>query len=306
MKFTICFILTLTFYINSQAQGCSDAGFCTVGSMHAGSNDSSKTSKRKISLLLNNGIGDEGVYVFTPGIQYEYLANAHYTFQGKITGNYASGNLGTAIGLGDLFLSSTYQINPTKKFIHSFTLGTKLPLNLGDIRYNNKPLPMQYQSSLGTIDLIVGYKLKINAFSANLAWQQPLSGINRNTFLPQYINSSEAFKYPPSNDFNRKGDVLFRAAYQIISQKKLKLNASLLNIYHLSEDTYIDANMSNNPIKIAGSKGLTVNITSMFTYQINKSISFGLSAGMPIVVRTARPDGLTRAFSITPELHINF
>jgi hypothetical protein len=39
---------------------------------------------------------------------------------------------------------------------------------------------------------------------------------------------------------------------------------------------------------------------------MNKSISLGLGGGVPLIVRKVRPDGLTRAFSITPELIIHF
>jgi len=291
---------------NVFSQGCSDAGFCTIGNIHTIPLDSIKEKKNKLSLLFTNGIGDQGVYVFTPGIQYEFEANAHFSFQSKITGNYASGNLGSAGGAGDLFLSSTYLFNSKKKTKNSFTLGVKLPLNAGDLRFENNPLPMQYQSSLGTVDLIIGYKLGVKRLSVNFAWQLPLTGRNRNTFLPQYLNTPAAYAYAPSNDFNRKGDVLLRIAYQIISKDKWKWNSSLLSIYHLGEDTYVDRNISNKPVNIAGSEGLTVNITSMFAYKINKVITIGLSGGLPLVVRKVRPDGLTRAFALTPEINFNF
>lgn len=300
--FPLLTILTTNVY----AQGCSDAGFCTVGDNNSNAQDTLKESKNKLSVLLSNGIGDQNVYVFTPGIQHEIALNTHFSLQSKVTGNYASGDLGKATGLGDLFVSTVYELNPKKKVKHTFTLGTKIPLNLGDIRNGQKPLPMQYQSSLGTFDLILGYKIKFKKIFANIAWQQPLTGRNRNTFLPQYLNTVEAFNYPPSNDFNRKGDVLFRFGYQFISNTKWKWNSSILSIYHLGEDTYVDGNLSINPIKIAGSEGLTLNLTTMLSYKMNKSITFGLSGGFPLVVRKVRPDGLTRAFALTPELNFNF
>ncbi len=306
MKFFLGLILLSTLSVHSFSQGCSDAGFCTIGNIHAAIQDTVAQKSNKLSCLFTNGMGDQGVYVFTPGIQYEFDANAKFSFQTKLTGNYASGNLGTALGLGDFFLSGTYLFNPQQKIKSSITVGTKLLLNTGDIRNEDKPLPMQYQSSLGTVDFILGYKLNINRFSANFAWQQPLTGRNRNTFLPEYLNTADAYEYPPSNDFNRKGDVLLRLAYQFISNEKWKLNASILNIYHLGEDSYIDGNISNSPIRIAGSEGLTVNITAMVSYQISKSFSIGLSGGIPLVVRKVRPDGLTRAFSFSPEINFNF
>ncbi|MGB8193763.1 MAG: hypothetical protein WCF67_17660, partial [Chitinophagaceae bacterium] len=117
---------------------------------------------------------------------------------------------------------------------------------------------------------------------------------------------SGAGKYPSSNDFNRKGDVLLRSAYNFMLHKKLNVHAGLLAIYHLAEDTYIDANISNSPISIKGSKGTTLNITAAANYALNNKISIGLSGGIPLIVRDVRPDGLTRHFVIAPELIIKF
>lgn len=285
------------------AQGCSDAGFCTMGSIKQ---SAIETSKQKLSLQLTNGIGDENVYVFTPGIQYDNKLNNNWAIQAKLTANVASGNLGTISGLGDVFISGSYTPTTKNKWKSTFILGTKLPLNNGDLRKDNKPFPMQYQSSLGTIDLIAGVSITNDKWLFATAIQQPLTGRNRNTFLPAYWANADASKYAPSNDFNRQGDVLLRAGYTIIANKKFNLKASLLGIYHLSEDTYIDANISNKPIEINGSDGITLNGTFAASYKINPKFSIAISAGLPFVVRDVRPDGLTRSFSFSPELIYHF
>jgi len=302
----LLFLVAMVFSNELSAQGCSDAGFCTIGNIQSSVKDSSKWSKHTIHLFMSNGIGDEGVYVYTPSVQYEVNIHSAWSFQSKWTVNYASGNLGTIAGLGDLFLSSTYLLNPTKRTQHSISLGAKIPLNDGNLKVNGKALPMQYQSSLGTFDLIVGYNIKYKRWSANAAWQQPLSNHNGNTFLPSVWNSEEANKYAPSNHFNRKGDVLARVGYQLVYNKKWKWLASVLSIYHLGEDTYLDPLVNNIPIKIAGSKGLTLNVTYVLSYPFNKWMSIGISGGMPIIVRKVRPDGLTRSFVITPDILFHF
>jgi len=285
------------------AQGCSDAGFCTISSIKQ---SATETSKQKLSLQLTNGIGDESVYVFTPGIQYDNKLNNKWAIQAKLTANVASGNLGTIAGLGDVFISGSYSPITKNKWKSTFIIGTKLPLNNGDLRKDNKPYPMQYQSSLGTIDLIAGVSITNNKWLFATAIQQPLSGSNRNTFLPAYWVNSEATKYAPSNDFNRKGDVLLRAGYTIISNNKFNLKTSLLGIYHLSKDTYIDGNISNKPIEINGSDGITLNGTFAASYKLNPKFSLAISAGLPFVVRDIRPDGLTRSFSFSPEIIYHF
>jgi hypothetical protein len=285
------------------AQGCSDAGFCTVGSIKQ---SDAATSKQKLSLQLTNGIGDENVYVFTPGIQYDNNLNNNWAIQAKLTANLASGNLGTIAGLGDVFIAGSYSPTTKSKWKSTFILGTKLPLNNGDLRKDNKPYPMQYQSSLGTIDLIAGVSITNNKWLFATAIQQPLTGRNRNTFLPAYWANAQANKYAPSNDFNRQGDVLLRVGYTILTNRKFNFKASLLGIYHLSKDTYIDANISNKPIEINGSDGITLNGTFAASYKINPKFSIAISAGLPFVVRDVRPDGLTRSFSFSPEIIYHF
>ena len=137
-------------------QGCSDAGFCTIGSLGQHSKNVSEEKRHKLSFMTGNGIDDENVYVFTPAIQYDYRLNKSWALQSKITANYANGNLGSAAGTGDLFMSATFDIRIKDKWRTSLLLGTKIPLNNGDIHAGGKPLPMQYQSSLGTADLLAG------------------------------------------------------------------------------------------------------------------------------------------------------
>lgn len=302
-----CLLLLLSlFSLQVFAQGCSDAGVCTIGNSATLIEDSSRATQNKLSLNLPFGKGDEGVFVFTPSLQFEKILNKHLSFQTKLTANYASGNLGNAFGAGDFFLSAQYLINPHKKAKHSLLLGSKLPLNQSNLKSANKVLPMQYQSSLGTIDLIVGYSIQYKRLLLDFALQQPLSGRNRNTFLPEYWNSEAAFKYAPSNDFNRKGDVLLSTAYQLISSKKYFLQGTVLGIYHLKEDTYVDANKSISPIKIMGSEGLTVNLAAKFLFLFNTNFTIGATVAAPIVVRKIRPDGLTRSFVLSPVLNIHF
>jgi hypothetical protein len=308
MRNIVLFLLT-GFCLSAQickAQGCSDAGFCTIGSLKPGHSDFEALKKQKITLIMSNGIGDEKVNVFTPGIQYDNRINNRWAIQTRLTGNFASGNLGNASGLGDLILSGTHSLASKSKTGLSFLLGTKLPLNNSNLSASNKPLPMQYQSSLGTVDIIGGVTLTRSQWLFALAVQQPLTGRNRNTFLPVYWGTPAADKYIPTNDFNRKGDVLLRADYRPKTSDKWTIHLGLLGIYHLGKDTYIDGNISKNPISLTGSEGLTLNGTVAVQYRASRSVSLGLSGGVPFVVRDIRPDGLTRKFVIAPEIAFHF
>ncbi|MES2647977.1 MAG: hypothetical protein V4717_13945 [Bacteroidota bacterium] len=305
MRKAIATLLLVGFAMNASAQGCSDAGFCSIGNLNHQSADSQPNFKQYLKLTMPAGVGDEDVFVFTPGLEYGFQKQ-RWQFSGKVTGNYASGNLGNATGPGDVFLSSTYQLPSSSKWKTSVTIGTKLPLNQGNLKENNLSLPMQYQSSLGTIDLISGVALKNEKWKVAAGWQQPLTGINRNNFLPQYWPDGKAAAFPSTNDFNRKGDVLLRTSYRFIKNAKWSLEGGLLGIYHLGEDTYIDANISNKPIAIKGSAGLTLNATASLERMLNKRWALGLVGGIPLVVRDVRPDGLTRSFVVAPHIIYQF
>lgn len=307
-KSVIAFIILVGTVINLQsyAQGCSDAGFCTIGNIKPHGAALQNIKKQKLTVILANGIGDESVFVFTPGIQYDNQLSDRWTIQAKITANYASGNLGNAFGLGDAYLSGTFSIKDKSSWKKSILLATKLPLNNSDIREGTRPLPMQYQSSLGTVDIIGGFSITNNKWAFATAFQQPVSGRNGNTFLPAYWNTVAALKYAATNDFNRKGDVLLRAGYNVVPNNKLNINLGLLGIYHLGKDSYIDGNISNKPIEIKGSDGLTLNGTAAAWYRVSDKFSIGLTGGVPFVVRDVRPDGLTRSFVIAPEFIFHF
>lgn len=282
------------------AQGCSDAGFCTIGGIKTQDSDSTNSKKQSISVLLPFGQGDEGVMVYTPSIQYDRKLGKQWAIQAKLTANYATGKLGDATGLGDIFLATTYSPSSKHKWKTAFTFGTKIPLNNSNLTTNGRALPLQYQSSLGTVDIIAGISIGNKKWQLAAAYQQPISGSNSNTFLPIYWGTSEAAKFAPSNNFKRKPDVLLRAAYDFFNAKQWKINGGLLGVYHLGNDTY--TNLSNQEVAINGSNGLTLNGTFALWYQANKKITFGLTGGVPFVVRDVRADGLTRSFVVSPEV----
>ena len=295
-------VVTLAGLQHLQAQGCSDAGFCTIGALKQHS--LADSSNQKLTLLLPLGLGDQSVLVFAPGLQYDRILSTNWSIQAKLTGNVASGDLGSVSGPGDVFLSGTFIIPAKAQWRTALTLGTKLPLSNANLKANGKSLPMQYQSSLGTVDLITGLSVSNPRWQLSAGWQQPLTGANANTFLPSLDARPEAPAYPPSNRFNRKADVLGRVAYTVLNQSRLNLNVGLLGIYHLGQDTYNDQN--GRAVAIAGSEGLTLNATLAGWYNLSTKLRVGFTAGMPLVVRDVRPDGLTRSFVFAPEISWSF
>ncbi|MDI9319254.1 MAG: hypothetical protein QM530_02155 [Phycisphaerales bacterium] len=304
MTKTIIFSFSILFSQQLAAQGCSDAGFCTIGSFRNHSSAQRDSLKQKFTVLLGNGIGDECVYVMTPSFQYDNRLTEQWSLQAKVTTNFASGNLASLSGLGDLYLASSYMLKSKAKWKYTLTAAFKIPLNSGDLKVNSKPLPMLYQSSLGTFDFIGGLTLSNSHWVISAAIQQPLTGANKNTFLPSKWTATEAQKYIPSNAFKRKTDGLIKATYRFKSAKKWDISAGVLAIYHFGKDAYTDA--TDKVVELNGSDGLTLNATSIFYYTINPKMLLGLSVAAPFVVREIRPDGLTRAFVLSPEFVFKF
>ncbi len=292
------------------SQGCSDAGFCTIGSFKPEVGQTAKGGgqyKHRVSFLSSFGQGDDDVFVYTPGLQYDYFSGKGWNLQAKVTGNYANGSLGTEFGPGDIFLSAS-RANPLKnKWQISYTLGLKVPLNTANASNGGMPLPMQYQSSLGTFDLIAGATVQNEKWQFSAGYQQPLSGANKNGFLPEYWNGKpEASNYPSTFKLDRKGDVLLRASRNFSSKGLFSFSTGLLGIIHLGEDSYINPFENNMVLPITGSSGLTLNVTGAAYWQIGKHTRVGLTGGIPLLVRDVRPDGLTRSWVLSPEISWRF
>jgi hypothetical protein len=301
----IVWIILISTIQQAASQGCSDAGFCSIGPFKH-TPEKEEGFKHKISWQLPVGIGDENVFVFTPALQYEVQVRK-LLLQAKITANYANGNLGSVLGAGDIYLTGSYAFSTSGIWQLQGTAGIKLPLDQSNSSEVGMPLPLQYQSSLGTVDIITGITASNNGWSISAAWQQPLTRENKNGFLQEYWNGKpEANKYPASNRLQRKGDVLIRVGKNFAAGNKWQFNTGLLSIYHLGKDKYTAITPVQRVLAIDGSEGLTINITGSAWYQINKKIRMGISAGVPAVVRDIRPDGLTRQWVLSPEISWQF
>jgi len=247
----IIILISLTPALRSQ--GCSDAGFCTVNSFKPNSTEAGTATLNKIKLGSALGFADHSITIVGSYLEYYRNINAKLGIGAKITSIYQTGNNISEFGLSDIFLNINYGLTESARL----TIGTKIPLSAGNKMADNLPLPMDYQSSLGTYDLILGFGYDIGKLQLLTALQQPLTQ-NKNEFiLDDYPQDSPLRSFQSTNNFIRKGDILLRASYPVNIGEKLKLTPSVLPIYHLSDDKYTDA--SGTSIDIQGSQGLTVN-----------------------------------------------
>jgi hypothetical protein len=304
-SFILFVVVTAT---RSNAQGCSDAGVCSIHSIknNTSGNGAKDDKNNEIAIGFAFGKGERSTSVYTPYIEYTRSITDQTSVTGKVNFSAVTGELANTSGLGDLFVSVNHAIDSKKKWQKSFVVGLKMALAQADIIEKGIHLPMPYQTSLGTTDLVLGLSYIRKSFGATLALQQPLKKMNGNRFLPaDYPVEPLAAKYLPTNFFERKGDALLRFSYNFnLNNSRFSLRPSLLGIYHLGNDSYADMNKMR--IEIEKSRGLTLNGNVFVGYRLNKSSALELSAGAPFVVRTNRPDGLTRSLVASVEYRFGF
>lgn len=288
------------------SQGCSDAGVCTLHSIRNNTASADEGSPgNELALGYSFGKGERSISYPTWEIEYTRRINASNQVTARLGYSLIVGELARTSGLTDLFLSLTHSLPKKGNWQKSWIAGFKLPFDEADIEENGIHLPMPYQTSLGSFDFVAGFNLMRNRFGSTLAIQQPIRATNGNQFLPEnYSSVPLALRYLPSNRFTRKGDLLLRFSYQLPVDERLSFRPSLLAIYHLGNDSYVDLNKLTR--SIARSSGLTANANLFLNYHPGKKGEWELSLGTPFVVRTNRPDGLTRSFVGALNYRIHF
>lgn len=285
----ILFIILLLSVGKAMAQGCSDAGICSI---NHGFQLDEKEFSNNIEIATIFGAGESDVKYFSPYISYTKRFNDRYSFTSKITFSTASGSFGTRSQFGDAFLIGNYTFKEKNKKQWSTLLGAKFPFTASNLKINGYSLPLAYQSSLGTIDLFLGTNLHYKKWDFNGAVQIPIINLNKNSYFKEFGGTDD---FLSTNLFERKPDALIRAIYSIKTpNNKFTFKPNVLFIYHIGEDSFENiVGVRENNI---GSEGLTINGNLLTSYILNKKSSFELSLATPLAVRDSRPDGLTRSF----------
>jgi hypothetical protein len=290
-KIALLFILGISNLVYSQ--GCSDAGFCTSDNIKHGT--AAGSFKNTLKLGVNYGEADFDVAVYGMYLEYKYQLSEKVDV--GIRMNYINQfrDNTSSSALSDGFIIADYKINATM----AANIGFKIPFSNGNLKNNGIPLPMDFQPSLGTYDLVLGLSKKHKNFLFAIGYQQPLNK-NKNTFFKP-LNSAEFFT---TNQFKRAPDFITRLGYSYKLNEKWNISPSLLPIYHLANDTFEDVIQQENQIE--DSKGLTLNGNLLIQYQFNPKNAFEFSVGLPFLVRENRPDGLTRSIVLNLEYKIAF
>ena len=295
--------------LKGSGQGCSDAGFCTMGAMKPDQPYSKRIDFKLRSLEFNYYHGKS---LLTPIItvytaDMNFSINSDYTLQVKVPYQTVNGNLGQTAGIGDLSLSTSRAFSLSNGYSAGITLGAKIATGKSNIENNDTEfgvggdLPMYYQLSLGSHDLVLGGSLINEKWLFATGLQLPVIYQNENDFRwaqwAGYPNQEYLKKYNLANDLRRGTDVMLRAErnFRYIN---FNFGIGFLAIYRLNKDEIYDFN-TDQRVKLDGTTGLASNVLVNFGYNFNVNHSIKLIGGMKTTHREMNPDGLTRKHVIS-------
>lgn len=289
------------------AQGCSDAGFCSLGDLKRQSDEVDSLKNNTIAFGIGYSRGLEDTQYANGYLEYSRKCGEKISFQAKLTAAYATGFAGENFNIGDVFLFGTYRFIRNSTHNLSFLAGAKIPLNYSN-NTNSKgvALPLDYQSSIGTYDFIAGLNLSLNKhWEFNVGYQVPIINKNQSSFFPSLYADERINEFAPTNQYRRKSDGLVRAGYVFnFKESSWKFKPNLLAIYHFGNDTYEDIN--DKTISIKNSEGLTLNGGLVTTYFLRNRNQLEFIVAAPLIVREVRPDGLTRSIVLNVQYKIMF
>jgi hypothetical protein len=290
------FIHLLPFALH--AQGCSDAGFCTVSNSSPEPHVADSAFANCVKVSGSIAQGEQKTTVCMIQLEYLHVFKNHSIAELKIPYYVALGNLGNYGGISDPILTYT-QVFALGKFTLNSAIGTRIGTGRADnTTREGVPLPMAYQRSLATTDLILSVSTGWGKyFSFGAGFQQPVVQYNNNGYLAYsgIMGSRHYNEYFSSKSLKRKGDILLRADLNV-AMKRLRLSVGTLAIYHLGKDK---ARGQNGEVyAINYSEGLTLNLTAHAGYSAGQFAFHALVAG-PVIVRSNRPDGLTRSWILS-------
>lgn len=298
------------------SQGCSDAGFCTMGAMKPdqpfNKNIPLKLRSMELSFYRGTTTLSPVVYVGTLDLNFN-IADEKTFLQVKLPYQAVKGNFGSTSGMSDLSVCLTRQISSNGTFDFNLSLGAKIPSNDSDLKddTHDLPLPMYYQTSLGTYDLIAGLSMISRDWLFATGIQHPFNR-NKNTFtwapwIPVYQNGEGADyvrSYDGAYELRRGTDVMLRIERNF-RFSRINFSLGALPIYRITRDEVTVASTGKR-IRPDGTTGLALSAIATAGYSFNIQTGVKILYGRKITQRDFNPDGLTRHDVMTISYYYRF
>jgi hypothetical protein len=300
-------VILLSFILHcGYSQGCSDAGFCTMGAMKPDQAFSKHINLKLKSVEMSYY---KGVTPLTPIITVINLdVSVGFTektgFQVKVPYQTASGSFGNTSGLGDISMSLTHNFYESDNFDFNATVGVKIPTNKSDLASDASKVPntegavfpMYYQTSLGSFDIVAGASLISKKWMFAAGYQQALTA-NNNTFdslewISDYPDPNYVKSYAEATLLKRGTDVMFRVErnFRFV---KYNITLGLLPIIRITKDQIFDDALQAY-VKVPETTGMALSALAGFGYNLNVNNTLKFTYGYKLKQRNVNPDGLTR------------
>ncbi len=297
-------------------QGCSDAGFCTMGAMKPDQDYQRKVQIRLKSLTISYYAGFTKFNDIISAYQAELnlALSEKMSFQFKVPYMQVQGVLANTNGLGDITLSLSRNFIQNENYQVNATLGAKIPTGQpNQISADNRPLPMYYQTTLGTYDLAFGASISTKKWLFATGLQQPLNSVENEFLWGKWAGSENqevARKYPRANQLFRGTDVMLRVERNF-RFAKFNLNAGLLPIWRITPDKItvqgFELQNTGEPNEVFDSEsgeyisfetgkstGLALTFLYGFGYNFSVKSAFKFMGGQRLRKRMINGDGLSR------------
>jgi len=313
MKLPLVLLLSFAVQMMSFGQGCSDAGFCTMGAMKPDQPYSKriavKLQSAEISFYRGTTTLTPIIYVAT--VDLNFSIKGRNTFQVKLPYQAITGRLANTQGMGDISLCFTRNVHRSDNFSVNLSLGAKIPTNHSDKTVTAPigtgeqwPLPMYYQTSLGTYDLITGISVINRKWLFATGIQVPLNH-NRNQFVwsswAEAPDDLRAYvdEYNQAKNLKRGVDVMLRVERNF-RFSKFNFSVGLLPIYRITRDEFTRSGTAEDSpqttVKPKEASGLALSALGTVGYNFDVRSGIRLLIGHKVddIQRKTNPDGLTR------------
>lgn len=316
----VCLFVALGFAVSTaNAQGEADPGFASTGAMRT-------TSGLKIDEYdYENQRAHFSVgHTFAKGERDMRLnisqLEARVPLFGLYSGGYfdvklpifaTAGELANTWGLSDMSFSYTHMFIGLEDWTIQGTGGLLIGMGTANVTDGQtRPLPMAYQASRGSTDVMVGGSVMWKKYvSAAVGYQQPIFRYNENDFYAASPANDTFYSrdvYAISRKLYRQGDVMMRLEGHLIT-KRFGLTGGAVAIYHLKNDLYEDRN-TGLWHEIDGTQGLTVNLNANAFVRFGRRGEFKLdvTGATPVVRTDVYSSGLYRQWMLMPRFTFFF
>ncbi len=281
------------------AQGCSSAGFCTMGALKADQKFSAQKRLKLNYIEVNQLIATSGFgeTINATTLDVALTLGTKNSFQIRLPYVWVNGPLANTEGFGDVYLTYTRSLIKEKDYQLNASLGTKIPRFTTNLTTpEGLPLPMYYSPSLGTYDLIAGVSFINKKWLLGIGYQQVVSGNPiDNQFNPQAWEGTplaeQAARYDASMNLERGADIMLRIERNI-RRGRYNFFVGAMPVYRITADRMTDA--EGREIAIDSPTGLAITGIVGGGYRFNAHSSLKLFYGRRLSKKPYNGDGLMK------------